>query len=175
MQAMHEHSAFPKAPALLEYHHLFFIIISRTLVGVWSYPSAGMQLVYSTAPDDWRKQSYDFKGLIVILTKHPSSSSSSLAGSTKFPVPPRHSFLSSIATGRCPRLRLVSAQSRCKSLLVGQHSHVFCAWVHNRTSLMSSSLLLQLCPACHVRLTWMVYVMRGKWSYSCCFVWCCFQ
>ena len=40
---------------------------------------------------------------------------------------------------------------------------------------MSSSLLLQLCPTCLVRLTWMVLKMGGKWLYSCCFVGSCFQ
>ena len=38
---------------------------------------------------------------------------------------------------------------------------------------MSSSLLLQQCPACLVRLTWIVFVMGGRWPYSCCFVGCC--
>ena len=30
---------------------------------------------------------------------------------------------------------------------------------------MSSSLLLQQCPACLVRLTWIVFVIGGKWPY----------
>ena len=34
---------------------------------------------------------------------------------------------------------------------------------------MSSSLLLQQCPACLVYLTLMVLQMRGEWPYSCCF------
>ena len=34
------------------------------------------------------------------------------------------------------------------------------------TSLMSKSLLLQQCPACLVRLTWIVFVMGGRWLYS---------
>ena len=37
-------------------------------------------------------------------------------------------------------------------------------WViHRSISLMSSSLLLQPCPACLVRLTWIVFVMGGRW------------
>ena len=40
---------------------------------------------------------------------------------------------------------------------------------------MSSSLLFQQCPACLVRLIWIVFVMGGRWPYSCCFVRCCFQ
>ena len=47
--------------------------------------------------------------------------------------------------------------------------------VHRRTSLMSSSLLLQQCPACLVRLTWIVFVMGGRWPYSWCLVVCCHQ
>ena len=40
---------------------------------------------------------------------------------------------------------------------------------------MSSSLLLQLCPACLIRLTWIVFVIGGRWPYSFCFVGCCLQ
>ena len=46
---------------------------------------------------------------------------------------------------------------------------------HRSTSLMSSSLLLQQCPACLVRLTWIVFVMGGRWPYSWCFVGFCRQ
>ena len=31
------------------------------------------------------------------------------------------------------------------------------------------------CPACLVRLTWIVFVMGGKWPYSWCLVGCCRQ
>ena len=44
--------------------------------------------------------------------------------------------------------------------------------VHRSTSLMRSSLLLQQCPACLVRLTWIVFVMGGRWPYSWCLVGC---
>ena len=47
--------------------------------------------------------------------------------------------------------------------------------VHRSTSLMSSSLLLQQCPACLVRLTWIVFVIGGRWPYSWCLVGCCRQ
>ena len=40
---------------------------------------------------------------------------------------------------------------------------------------MSSSLLLQQCPACLVRLTRMVWVICGRWPYSCFLVGCCFH
>ena len=40
---------------------------------------------------------------------------------------------------------------------------------------MSTSLLLQQCPACLVRLTWIVFVMGGKCPYSWCLVGCCRQ
>ena len=38
-----------------------------------------------------------------------------------------------------------------------------------------SSLLLQQCPACLVRLTWIVFAMGGGWPYSWCLVGCCRQ
>ena len=44
--------------------------------------------------------------------------------------------------------------------------------VHWSTSLMSSSLLLQQCPAWLVRLTCIVFVMGGRWPYSWCLVGC---
>ena len=50
-----------------------------------------------------------------------------------------------------------------------------CVGIHKSTSLMSSSLLLQQCPACLVRLTWIVFVIGGMWPYSWCLVGCCCQ
>ena len=47
--------------------------------------------------------------------------------------------------------------------------------VHRSTSLMSSSLFLQQCPAFLVRLTWIVFMMGGRWLNSLCFVGCCLQ
>ena len=47
--------------------------------------------------------------------------------------------------------------------------------VHRSTLLMSSSLLLQQSPACLVRLTWIVFVMGGRWPSSWCLVGCCRQ
>ena len=49
------------------------------------------------------------------------------------------------------------------------------AEVHRSTSRMSSSLLLQQCPACLVRLTCIIFVTGGRWPYSWCFVGCCGQ
>ena len=40
---------------------------------------------------------------------------------------------------------------------------------------MSLSLLLQQCPACLVRLAWIVFVMGGRWPYSWDLVGCCCQ
>ena len=47
--------------------------------------------------------------------------------------------------------------------------------VYWSTSLMSLSLLLQQCSACLVRLTWIVFMMGGRWPYSWCLVGCCRQ
>ena len=66
----------------------------------------------------------------------------------------------------CPHIAAVCKFELVVLLLLG---------VHRSTSLMSSSLLLQLCPACLVRLTCIVFVMGGKWPYSWCLVGCCRQ
>ena len=47
--------------------------------------------------------------------------------------------------------------------------------VHKSTLLVSSSLHLQQCPACLVRLILIVFVISGRWPYSYCFVGCCLQ
>ena len=41
--------------------------------------------------------------------------------------------------------------------------------MHRSMSLKSSSLLLQQCLACLVCLTWIAFVMDGRWPYSCLF------
>ena len=89
----------------------------------------------------------------------------------------RNFFLSFIASGRSSGLHPVSSHSCCMYV---RASRLAFAWpyaggVHRSTSLMSSSLLLQHCPACLVRLTWIVFVMGGRWPYSWCFVGCCCQ
>ena len=51
----------------------------------------------------------------------------------------------------------------------------FCLSMWRSTSLMSSSLLLKQYPACLVRLILIVFVMGGRWLYSCYFVGWCLQ
>ena len=66
----------------------------------------------------------------------------------------RHSSLSLIAFGRSSGLHPLSSHSCCMYVRAGRSTF---SWpyvgVHRSTSLMSSSLLLQPCPACLVRLT----------------------
>ena len=50
-----------------------------------------------------------------------------------------------------------------------------CEGVHRRTSLMSSSLLFQQCPAGLLHLIWMILKIGGKWPFNCCFMVCCFS
>ena len=88
----------------------------------------------------------------------------------------RHPSLLSITLSWSSWIHPVSVQSCCKEVLVGCPTLVNpCEEVHNRTLLMSSSLLLQQCPARLVRLIWMVFKMGSRWPYSCCFEGCCFQ
>ena len=86
----------------------------------------------------------------------------------------RHSSLWFIASGRSSGLHHVSLQSCCMYVRAGHPAFVRpYEGVHRSTSLMSSSPLLQQCPACLVHLTWIVFMMGGKWLYSWCFVGCC--
>ena len=88
----------------------------------------------------------------------------------------RHFFLSFIASGRSSELQPVSSYSCCMYVRAGRPAFArLYVGVHRSTSLTSSSLLFQQCPACLVRLTWIVFVMGGRWPYSWCFVGCCLQ
>ena len=88
----------------------------------------------------------------------------------------RHFSLSLIASGRSLELHPVSSHSCCMYFRAGRPAFAWpYAGVHRSTSLMSSSLLLQQCPACLVRLAWIVFVMGGRWPYSWCLVECCCQ
>ena len=63
--------------------------------------------------------------------------------------------LSFLASGRSSGLYPVSSHSCCMYVLAGCPAFARpYVGVHRSTSLMSSSLLLQQCPACLVRLTW---------------------
>ena len=83
----------------------------------------------------------------------------------------RYFSLSFIAPGRSSGLHPVSSHSCCMYVRAGRPAFARpYVGVHRSTSLMSSSLLLQQCPACLVRLTWIVFLMGGRWPYSWCFV-----
>ena len=88
----------------------------------------------------------------------------------------RHFSQSFIASDRSSGLHPVSLQS-CSMYVQAGHPAFARSYVgvHRSTSLMSSSLLLQQCPACLVCLTWIVFVMGGSWPYSWCLVGCCLQ
>ena len=88
----------------------------------------------------------------------------------------RHFSLSFIASSRSLGLHPVSSHSCCMYVRAGRHAFTRpYVGVHWSTSLMSSSLLLYKCPACLVRLTWIVFVMGGRCPYSWCLVGCCRQ
>ena len=79
-----------------------------------------------------------------------------------------------IASGRSSGLHPVSSHSCCMYVQAGRPAFAQpYVGVHRSTSLMSSSLLLQQCPACLVHLTWIVFMMGGRWPYSWCLVGCC--
>ena len=88
----------------------------------------------------------------------------------------RHPSLSSITFGRSSGLHPASAQSSSIQVRAGRSAFARpCEGVHRSKSLISSSLLLQECPACLVRLILIVFVMSGRWPYNFYFVGCCIQ
>ena len=88
----------------------------------------------------------------------------------------RHFSLSFIAFGRSSRLHPISSHSFCMYVRAGRPAFAQpYEGIHRSTSLMSSSLLLQQCPACLVCLTWIVFMMGGRWLYSWCLVGHCRQ
>ena len=87
-----------------------------------------------------------------------------------------HSSLSFIALGRSSGQHPVSSHSCWMYIRAGRPTFARpYVGIHKSTSLMSSSLFLQQCPACLVRLTWIVFVIGGRWPYSWCLVGCCCQ
>ena len=85
----------------------------------------------------------------------------------------RHFSLSFIASCRSSGLYSVSSLSCWMYVRAGRRSFARSyVGVHRSTSLMRSSLLLQQCPACLVRLTLIVFVTGGRWPYSWCLVGC---
>ena len=87
-----------------------------------------------------------------------------------------HVSLSFIAFGRSSGLHPVSSHSCCMNVRAGRPTFDWpYAGVHRSTSLTISSLLLQQCPACLVRLPCIVFVIGGRWPYSWRRVRCCCQ
>ena len=79
----------------------------------------------------------------------------------------RHFSLSFIVSGRSSGLHPVSSHCCCMYVRISRPAFARpYAGVHRSTSLVSSSLLLQQCPACLVRLTLIVFVMGARWPYS---------
>ena len=60
VMAMKEYFAFPKAPVLLEPQHEIVECHMQDIQGGALYPSAEVQLVYSTVPTDWAIQKWSF-------------------------------------------------------------------------------------------------------------------
>ena len=83
----------------------------------------------------------------------------------------RYFSLSFITSCRSSGQHPVSSHSCWMYVCAGRPAFAWpCVGVHKSTSLMSSFLLLQQCPACLARLTWIVFVIGGRWPYSWCLV-----
>ena len=85
-----------------------------------------------------------------------------------------HFSLLFIASGRSSGLHPISSHRCCMYVLAGNPALARpYVGVHRNTSLMSSSMLLQQCPACLIHLTWIFFMIGGRWPNSWCFVGCC--
>ena len=111
------------------------------------------------------------------ILKYSSSSSSWHAAGTDIPwTLSLHVSLSFIAFDRSSGLHPVSSHSCCMNVRAGRPAFDWpYAGVHRSTSLTISSLLLQQCPACLVRLACIVFVIGGRLPYSWRRVGCCCQ
>ena len=125
---------------------------------------------YHCQQDDYSSLSFAFH-----ICRHNTVSSSSCRVVARISLTlSRHFSLSFIASGRSSGLHPVSSHSCYMYVRAGRPAFARpYVGVHKSTSLMSSSLLLQQCPACLVRLTWIVFVIGGRWPYSWCLVGCC--
>ena len=125
---------------------------------------------WKSAPPPSRKNKQRDSDIKIINHHHVSLSA------RIFLILSHHPSQSSIAFGRSSGLYPVSAQSCCMHVRAGRPAFARPSeGIHRSTSLTSSSLLLQQCPACLVRLILIVFMTGGRWLYSCCFVWCCLQ
>ena len=114
-------------------------------------------------------------GALIIFSRFSFSTSScrAISADISYPLSPP---LPIVHFGRSSGLHPVSAQSCCMYIRAGRPAFARpCEGVHRSTSLTSSSLLLQQCPACLVRLILIVFVTGGMRPYSCCFEGCCHQ
>ena len=100
----------------------------------------------------------------------------------RYPVKPEctHKLFDSLSLSLSLSLRLTQQAGEKKKISYNfsYTAHKWCTPVDAftwSTPLMSSSLLLQQCPTCLVRLILILFVMGGRWLYSYCFVWCCLQ
>ena len=115
----------------------------------------------------------------VANNNHLSSSSSSWrAASTDIPDPlsPRLPIIHRLRQVFKITSRIISSHSCCMNVRAGRPAFDWpYVGVHRSTSLTISSLLLQQCPACLVRLACIVFVIGGRWPYSWRRVGCCCQ
>ena len=149
---------------LFRYFSLFFLIIkTRSLLRIWR--------PVCISKFDRIFIRFIFKDRLLVCAYHHVVPLARISLS-----PSGHFSLSFIASGRFLWLHSVSSHNCCMYVRTGCPAFAWpYAGVHRSTSLMSSSLLLQQCPAFLVRLTCVVLVMGGRWPYSWCLVGCCRQ
>ena len=134
-----------------------------------------IRFLYQLDPKYWAQSNGQFRFLFIFYCANHHHHHVELQAQISLTLS-RHFSLSFIASGRYSELHPVSSHSCCMYVRAGRPAFARpYVRVHRSTSLMSSSLLLQQCPACLVRLTWIVFVIGGRWPYSWCLMGCCRQ
>ena len=137
---------------------LFTVISGHSLGG--SYPSAEVLPVYYTTLADWTMfcEKLVIKLQQFVFWRDPHHHYHVMPQARISLTLSRHFSLSFIASGRSSGLHPVSSHSCCMYVRAGRPAFARpYVGIHRSTSLMSSSLLLQQCPACLVYLTWIVF------------------
>ena len=106
---------------------------------------------------------YIYKYICIYIRSYPHHHHHHVGPQTRISLTlSRHFSLSFIASGRSSEPHPVSSHNCWMYVCAGRpaFSRPYVG-VHRSTSLMSTSLLLQQCPACLVRLTWIVFMMEA--------------
>ena len=112
------------------------------------------------------KASIDYQSVTYTYNQHQVALLAQISLTHSLPI---HPYRPSLPAGPPDYILCLYRPVVRRFTLAGQHLHTPCKGFHKRTSLLSSSLLLQQCPACFVHHIWIILEIRGKCPDSCLF------